>query len=127
MAAATPLPVSVVADIPLPGRTTRWDYASLDSLTHRLSKRVQCAFFETVDHNGVPEGDAREHEFWMLVRRYRISSLIISACTSSPRNARTPTAVRNEKGAAKLVSLESVPKQTWISFLSHLEQDVSEG
>jgi hypothetical protein len=35
LAAAAPLPVSVVAD-PLPGRTTRWDYASLDSHTHRL-------------------------------------------------------------------------------------------
>lgn len=36
LAAAAPLPVSVVADIPLPGRTTRWDYASLDPGTHRL-------------------------------------------------------------------------------------------
>ena len=34
--AAAPLPVSVVVDIPLPGRATRWDYASLDPLTHRL-------------------------------------------------------------------------------------------
>jgi YVTN family beta-propeller protein len=36
LAAAAPLPISVVADIPLPGRTTRWDYASLDPLTHHL-------------------------------------------------------------------------------------------
>jgi hypothetical protein len=36
LAAAAPLPVIVVANIPLPGRTTRWDYASLDPLTHRL-------------------------------------------------------------------------------------------
>ncbi len=36
LAAAAPLPVSVVADILLPGRTTRWDYGSLDPITHRL-------------------------------------------------------------------------------------------
>jgi len=36
LAASVPLPVDVVADIPLPGRATRGDYASLDETTHRL-------------------------------------------------------------------------------------------
>ena len=31
-----PLPLSKVADVPLSGRTTRWDYASLDPTTHTL-------------------------------------------------------------------------------------------
>lgn len=30
------LPVTTVRDVPLDGRTTRWDYASLDPATHRL-------------------------------------------------------------------------------------------
>ena len=34
--AAPPLPLSTVADVPLTGRTTRWDYASLDPVRHRL-------------------------------------------------------------------------------------------
>jgi YVTN family beta-propeller protein len=35
-APAIPLPLSKVADVPLSGRATRWDYASLDPTTHTL-------------------------------------------------------------------------------------------
>ncbi|MFC4761926.1 YncE family protein [Dyella koreensis] len=35
-AAAGHLPLTTVADIPLSGHTTRWDYASLDPIAHRL-------------------------------------------------------------------------------------------
>src|SRR5690349_20327394 len=34
--AGPPLPLATVADAPLTGRTTRWDYASLDPAHHRL-------------------------------------------------------------------------------------------
>jgi len=34
--AIPPLPLTTVADVPLTGRTTRWDYASLDPARHRL-------------------------------------------------------------------------------------------
>lgn len=34
--AQPPLPLTTVADAPLTGRTTRWDYASLDPTRHRL-------------------------------------------------------------------------------------------
>lgn len=34
--AASQMPLSVVADMPLTGDTTRWDYASLDPRSHRL-------------------------------------------------------------------------------------------
>lgn len=34
--ARPPLPLATVADAPLTGRTTRWDYASLDPIRHRL-------------------------------------------------------------------------------------------
>jgi Uncharacterized conserved protein len=35
-AASGHLPLTTVADVPLSGHTTRWDYASLDSINHRL-------------------------------------------------------------------------------------------
>jgi YVTN family beta-propeller protein len=34
--ATPPLPLTTVADVPLTGRATRWDYASLDPVRHRL-------------------------------------------------------------------------------------------
>ncbi|SEI48022.1 YncE family protein [Frateuria terrea] len=34
--ARPPLPLATVADVPLTGHTTRWDYASLDPVRHRL-------------------------------------------------------------------------------------------
>ena len=34
--ASASLPLTIVADVPLPGRATRWDYASLDAADHHL-------------------------------------------------------------------------------------------
>jgi YVTN family beta-propeller protein len=33
---ASPLPLVAIGDVPLPGHTTRWDYATLDPKTHHL-------------------------------------------------------------------------------------------
>jgi len=47
-AGAGHLPLTTLGDVPLTGRATRWDYASLDATTHRLFLAHFCDSVVTV-------------------------------------------------------------------------------